>query len=233
MTLPDDERVIEADAPQYNATLVRRVDHTHDLAYVWVKFDGEPVPFEPGQYMTIGVVADGKLWQRPYSVASAPRESGDGGYEFYVRLVPIIRFTTLLWRLPVGQRMRMIGPKGKFLLEPNDDRTHLFISTGTGLAPFVSMIRQTLARWPAAQDGRPARLLVRGRTRLPCRTRGLAGRRHVSGHLRPHHQPPCTIPAMPAGPGGLAASSRWSGACARTSTCGPIRRSSTSAATPT
>jgi ferredoxin--NADP+ reductase len=145
MTLPNDERVIDASAPQYNATLVRRVDQTDDLAYFWVKFGGEPVPFEPGQYMTIGVFADGKLWQRPYSAASAPRDSGDGGYEFYVRLVPITRFTTLLWRLPVGHGMRMIGPKGKFLLEPDDHRTHLFISTGTGLAPFVSMIRETLA----------------------------------------------------------------------------------------
>jgi ferredoxin--NADP+ reductase len=39
----------------------------------------------------------------------------------------------------------MIGPKGKFLLEPNDRRTHLFISTGTGIAPFMAMIRETLA----------------------------------------------------------------------------------------
>ena len=152
--LVPDERILEPDALQYNATLVRRVDHSDDLAYFWVKFDGEPVPFEPGQYMTIGVVADGKMWQRPYSVASAPVESGDGGYEFYVRLVPIVRFTTLLWRLPIGHGMRMMGPKGKFLLEPKDSRTHLYISTGTGLAPFVSMIRQTLA------DGRPRKTVV-------------------------------------------------------------------------
>ena len=154
MTLPDDQRVIDASAPQYNATLVRRVDHTDDLAYFWVKFDNDPVPFEPGQYMTTGVFADGKLWQRPYSVASAPREAGDAGYELYVRLVPIIRFTTLLWRLPVGHRMRMIGPKGRFLLEPNDRRTHLFISTGTGIAPFMSMMRETLA------EGRPRKTVV-------------------------------------------------------------------------
>ena len=102
------------------------------------------MPFEPGQYMTIGVYADGKLVQRPYSVASAPREAGDGGYEFYVRLVPMLRFTTLLWRLPIGHEMRMIGPKGKFLLEPGDKRTHLFVATGTGVAPFISMMRETL-----------------------------------------------------------------------------------------
>jgi ferredoxin--NADP+ reductase len=40
--------------------------------------------------------------------------------------------------------MRMIGPKGKFMLQPDDDRTHIFISSGTGNAPFVAMIRQLM-----------------------------------------------------------------------------------------
>ena len=137
-----DPRVIEADAPQYNARLVRRVDETESLAYFWVRFDGDPTPFEPGQYMTIGVVVDGKLVQRPYSVASAPVRAGSDGYEFYVRLVQGGTFTPFLWRLPIGHGMRMIGPKGKFTLLPEDDRTHVFISSGTGNAPFVSMIRQ-------------------------------------------------------------------------------------------
>ncbi|HEU4571801.1 MAG TPA: FAD-binding oxidoreductase [Candidatus Limnocylindrales bacterium] len=147
MTLPiDDTRVIEADAPQYNATLVRREDQTEDLAFFWVKMDGDATPFEPGQYMTTGVLADGKILQRPYSVASAPSVADSEGYEFYVRHVPIVRFTTALWRLPVGHRMRVIGPKGKFLLEPDDDRTHLYVSTGTGIAPFLSMMRETMER---------------------------------------------------------------------------------------
>jgi ferredoxin-NADP reductase len=149
-----DTRVIDEDTPQYNATLVRWVNHTPELASVWVRLDGEPIPFEPGQYMTIGVFADGKLWQRPYSVASAPAVAGSEGYEFYVRLVPIIHFTTLLWRLRPGARMRMIGPKGRFMLEPDDRRTHLYVSTGTGLAPFISMIRETQAQ------GKPRRTVV-------------------------------------------------------------------------
>ena len=141
----DDPRQISLESDAYNATLVKRVDHTSDLATFWVKFDGEPTHFEPGQYMTIGVYADGKIVQRPYSVASAPRDAGTDGYEFYVRLVPILRFTTLLWRLDEGHGMRMIGPKGKFMLEPDDDRTHVFVSTGTGIAPFISMTRELLA----------------------------------------------------------------------------------------
>jgi ferredoxin--NADP+ reductase len=142
----EDRRVIDAESPVYNATLVRREDLTDDLAYFWVRFDGDPTPFESGQYMTTGVIADGRMLQRPYSVASPPSVAGTEGYEFFVRLVPILRFTTALWRLEVGHRMRMIGPKGRFMLEPHDERTHLYVSTGTGIAPFISMIRETMAQ---------------------------------------------------------------------------------------
>lgn len=152
--IPEDTRVIEPEADAYNATLVAREDLTADLAYFRVRYDGAAVPFEPGQYMTIGVVTDGRILQRPYSVASAPGAAATDGYEFFVRHVPIARFTSALWRLPVGHRMRMIGPKGRFVLDPVDDRTHLYVSTGTGIAPFVAMVRQTLA------DGAPRRTVV-------------------------------------------------------------------------
>jgi ferredoxin--NADP+ reductase len=141
--------VIDPAAPVYNARLVRREELNDSLAYFWVRFDGEPTPFEAGQYMTIGVMVDGRIVQRPYSVASPPAVVGTEGYEFYVRLVQGGTVTPLLWDLPMGHGMRMIGPKGKFLLEPDDDRTHVFISSGTGNAPFVAMMRQLLI------DGRP------------------------------------------------------------------------------
>ena len=105
--------------------------------------------------MTIGVFTEGeagapsRIVQRPYSVASDPAMAGSAGYEMYVRLVEGGQFTPLLWRLPLGHRMRMIGPKGKFTLEADDDRTHLFISSGTGNAPFVSMMKALL------RGGRP------------------------------------------------------------------------------
>ena len=146
MTSPiEDKRVIDTFAEPYNATLVHREDLTADLAYFRVKLDGPATPFQPGQYMTAGVIADEKLLQRPYSVASAPATADTLGYELFVRHVPVVRFTTALWRLQVGHRMRMIGPKGKFTLEPDDPRTHLYVSTGTGIAPFMSMIRQSMA----------------------------------------------------------------------------------------
>ncbi|MGO9181030.1 MAG: FAD-binding oxidoreductase [Candidatus Limnocylindrales bacterium] len=156
MLLTEDDRVIAPVSEYYNAELIRREDETDDLAYFWVRLWGDPVPFEPGQYLTLGVIADGRLVQRPYSVASSPRVAGEG-YEFYVRLVPILHFTTLLWRLPVGHGMRLIGPKGRFMLEPDDRRTQIFVSTGTGIAPFISMIRTQL------RDGKlPRTVLAHG-----------------------------------------------------------------------
>jgi ferredoxin-NADP reductase len=153
-----DERVILPEAPQYNASLVARTDETDSLGYFTVRFDGEPTPFEAGQYMTIGVFVEDpttptgtRIVQRPYSVASDPAVAGTEGYEMYVRLVQRGLFTPLLWRLPVGHGMRMIGPKGKFVLEPEDDRTHIFISSGTGNAPFVAMMKAML------REGRPRR----------------------------------------------------------------------------
>jgi ferredoxin-NADP reductase len=148
-----DQPTVAIEAPQYNARLVRREDETDSLAYVWVKFDGEPTPFEAGQYMTIGVMVGERIVQRPYSVASPPAVVGTDGYEFYVRLVHGGTFTPLLWQLPVGHPMRMIGPKGKFTLLPDDGRTHIFISSGTGNAPFVAMMRQLLL------EGRPRRVV--------------------------------------------------------------------------
>ncbi len=181
--------------------------------------------------MTIGVFADGKLVQRPYSVASPPAVAGGEGYEFYVRLVPILRFTTLLWRLPIGHSMRMIGPKGKFLLEPDDRRTHLFVSTGTGIAPFISMIRQSHI------DGTPRKTVVLHgcsyvdelgyRDQLETWARTTPATCATS-----RRSPGRATRATPAGQGAPAGSSRWSVRCARSSACARSTRSSTSAATP-
>jgi ferredoxin--NADP+ reductase len=188
VTIPvEDTRVIEPDADVYNATLVRRVDLTDELAYFWVKMDGPAIPFESGQYMTTGVLTEGRMLQRPYSVASAPSVADSEGYEFFVRHVPIVRFTTALWRLPLGHRMRIIGPKGRFLLEPDDRRAHLYVSTGTGIAPFISMIRETVAH------GAPRRtILING-----CSYEDELGYRdEIEGWVRDPHYKVSYVPTI-------------------------------------
>lgn len=121
-----------------NAVIVGRHDLTDSIARFRIRPDQLLPPVEPGQYLTLGLPVDGQMVQRPYSTATgaAVREE----LEFLIRRVPSGSFTPLLWKLGVGDRLRIGPPKGLFTRIRDDHRTHLFISTGTGLAPFVAML---------------------------------------------------------------------------------------------
>lgn len=128
----------------YNGRLSRWEEIAPGLAIVGVQALEEPFGFEPGQYATLGLMGDaGKLIQRPMSVSSSADDTSE--YEFFIRLVDAGGFTPLLWRIGVGDPINIKGPKGKFLLQ-DDGRTALFIASGTGLAPFISMIETLRAR---------------------------------------------------------------------------------------
>jgi ferredoxin-NADP reductase len=123
---------------QPNATLVARIDLTPTISRFVVRPDDGVSLFEPGQYFALGLTVDDRPLQRPYSTSSAPDSHIE--LEFLIRLVPDGAFTPRLWALRVGDRLRIGRAKGLFTLRPGDPRTHLFVGTGTGLAPFVSMI---------------------------------------------------------------------------------------------
>ncbi len=127
----------------YNGRLSRWDEVADGLAIVGVqKLDGT-FPFEPGQYATLGLMGSlGKLIQRPMSICSPPDQLGE--YEFFVRYVPTGELTPLLWQRGVGDPINIKGAKGKFVVQ-DDGRTCLFISSGTGIAPFISMV-ETLRR---------------------------------------------------------------------------------------
>jgi ferredoxin/flavodoxin---NADP+ reductase len=123
----------------YNGRLSRWEEIAPGLAIVGVQALEEPFRFEPGQYATLGLIGhDGpKLIQRPMSVSSSADDLSE--YEFFIRLVQAGGFTPLLWERSVGDPINIKGPKGKFLLQ-DDGRTALFVASGTGLAPFISMV---------------------------------------------------------------------------------------------
>jgi len=131
-----------------NATLVERIELAPTLVIFRIRpdvvpADGEPW-FLPGQYAAIGV---GDV-QRAYSIASAPAERR--WLEFYVRFArepaTVSPLTHRLFKVPIGGRLHL-GEKiaGRFTLErtvpPGDRRKKLLVAAGTGLAPFVSMVR--------------------------------------------------------------------------------------------
>ena len=129
----------------YNGRLSRWDEIAPGLAIVGVESLDAPFPFEPGQYATLGLIGhEGpKLIQRPMSISSSADDLSE--YEFFIRHVQSGGFTPLLWERSVGDRINIKGPKGKFLLQ-DDGRTALFVASGTGLAPFISMLETLRGR---------------------------------------------------------------------------------------
>jgi ferredoxin/flavodoxin---NADP+ reductase len=128
------------------ATIVRRQDFTADLFVLWLR-PQYPLSFTAGQYVTIGV---GGI-ERPYSIVSAPQ---DTLIELFIERVPPEQggtLTPILHGLRVGDTVRMRSKaKGLFTLNPTV-RHHVMVATVTGIAPYVSMIRQAARqRAPAA-----------------------------------------------------------------------------------
>jgi len=121
------------------AKIVKREDFTDDLFIVWLE-TGVPFSFKAGQYITIGA---GGL-ERPYSIASAPSEPLIELFIEYIWPEYGGKLTPLLWAQHVDDIVSMRPkPKGIFTFKPKY-RDHVMVGTVTGIAPYVSVIRQYL-----------------------------------------------------------------------------------------
>ncbi|MFW5797771.1 MAG: FAD-binding oxidoreductase [Spirochaetota bacterium] len=93
--------------------------------------------FEPGQYVNIGF--PGEMYMREYSIYSAP---GDEHLEVLVRVVDGGLLSPKLARVTPGTELQVDGPFGSFTIpEHARDGRFIFVSTGTGIAPFRSFVR--------------------------------------------------------------------------------------------
>lgn len=147
--------------PELNAIVTQRIDFAPGLMVLRVAPDGWELPdFKPGQFSVLGLPASAPrssdsdvedpapapdaFIRRAYSIASASHEREY--IEFYIVQVRSGQLTPRLFALNVGDRV-WLGPKatGMFTLdEVPEDQNLVFIGTGTGLAPYMSMIRTHL-----------------------------------------------------------------------------------------
>lgn len=141
-----------------NSTLIARIDVTSDLAVFRVQPDVSLFAFRPGQYTVIGLPAaaprcisadpdederlsPNKIIRRAYSIASSSKVQEY--VELYVTLVRSGTLTPRLWTLHRGDRLWLSSKAtGLFTMDgvPADFNVVL-IGTGTGLAPYMSMLR--------------------------------------------------------------------------------------------
>lgn len=100
---------------------------------------GSAAEFEPGQYVEL-TPPDGSV-TRAYSIANT--SNWDGRLEFLIHLQPNGRFSSYLaGAAKPGDRLKVRGPQGGFVLQDNGTRPRCFVAGGTGLAPMLSMLRR-------------------------------------------------------------------------------------------
>lgn len=97
--------------------------------------------FRSGEFVMLGLMVDGKPLLRAYSMASA---AWDDGLDFYSIKVEDGPLTSRLLKIGPGDQV-LLGkkPTGTLVLDALRPGRRLFLlSTGTGFAPFASLIRE-------------------------------------------------------------------------------------------
>lgn len=94
--------------------------------------------FLAGQYIDLSV----KGIQRSYSIASTP---SDSEIELFIKNYIGGQFSNYLFNeAKVNDLLRIEGPKGTYILPKEIPQNLIFISTGTGIAPNLSLIKSAL-----------------------------------------------------------------------------------------
>lgn len=109
----------------------------------WIEAEGnEPFGFKPGQFVTLDLPIHekkNKRW-RSYSIASWP--DGTNVFELIIVRLPEGAGTAYLFdEVTEGTELTFRGPQGVFTLPPTLDKDIFLICTGTGIAPFRSMVQ--------------------------------------------------------------------------------------------
>jgi ferredoxin--NADP+ reductase len=123
------------------ARLVRKQQvGPENLAIFTFKPRDELFSFKPGQFAHVGLDVGDEFVHRLYSIASSPYQKDS--LEFYIVRIDDGRLTPHLFELREGDEVYYMGPGGKFILEKAKGNNLLLLSTGTGLAPYLSMVRK-------------------------------------------------------------------------------------------
>lgn len=138
-----------------NAT-VTDVHHWNDTLFSFKTTRESSFRFESGQFVMIGLEVDGRPLMRAYSIASPHYEEE---LEFFSIKVPGGALTSRLQNIRAGdQIMLTVKPAGTLVPGHLIPGKHLYLlSTGTGLAPFMSIIRD-----PFIYEGYDKIILVHG-----------------------------------------------------------------------
>lgn len=125
----------------------------------------EPFEFVPGQYVNVHVKIEGRStpMQRAYSIASAPTpgKPADTVEIVVSRLDGGLVSPLLVAGYEPGTEIEVRGPYGRFVMDEESEPPFYFVAAGSGIVPFLSMIRAV----EASGTSTPVTMLLSNRDR--------------------------------------------------------------------
>ena len=129
--------------PQWQTGIVKQIEQaTHNTRRFWIELpETEVFLFKAGQFVTLDLPIHeqrNKRW-RSYSIASMP----DGSNVIELAVVNVeggLASKYIFNDIRVGSTFTLRGPQGIFVLPERIEKDMYFICTGTGIAPFRSML---------------------------------------------------------------------------------------------
>lgn len=104
-----------------------------------LRIEAPALRYEAGQFVKLALDVEGERVARPFSFVNPP---GDPLLEFYGVIVPEGKLSPGLARLAAGDALHLSANPSGFLVlsEVPDAETLWLLATGTGLAPFLSIL---------------------------------------------------------------------------------------------
>ncbi|SPM32543.1 Ferredoxin-NADP reductase [Mycobacterium rhizamassiliense] len=139
-------------ARELRGRVVRVRRETEDSATLVIKPGwGFSFDYEPGQYIGIGLLVDGRWRWRSYSLTSSPVARSGSGPErtvtISVKAMPEGFLSThLVDGVEPGTIVRLAAPQGNFVLPDPAPSSILFLTAGSGITPVMSMLRTLVRR---------------------------------------------------------------------------------------
>lgn len=139
--IDEDEDAENIPVQDFTGTVSEITQLSPDIKGVWIDIKGDPIHFQPGQYINLTV--PGIAGARAFSIATAP--SDGSRIELHIRKVAGGKATTWIHeKLEVGQTLRFAGPYGQFFTRKSRGGTKIFIGGGSGLSSPKSMVLDLL-----------------------------------------------------------------------------------------
>lgn len=119
---------------------ITNVHHWNDSLFSFKTTRSNSFRFENGHFVMLGLTINQRPLTRAYSIASANYEEE---LEFFSIKVPDGALTSQLQKVNVGDKVLVsTKPTGTLIADHLLEGKHLYLlSTGTGLAPFMSIVR--------------------------------------------------------------------------------------------